>query len=63
MLLKKNLKTYINQYRMIGDSVNIKDAFIVNIGCEFDIITLPNYNNNEILTKCIGASTKLFSNT
>jgi hypothetical protein len=52
--LKNNLKTYINQYRMIGDSVNIKDAFIVNIGCEFDIITLPNYNNNEILTKCIG---------
>ena len=52
--IKNNLKTYINQYRMIGDSVNIKDAFIVNIGCEFDIITLPNYNNNEILTKCIG---------
>ena len=52
--LKNNLKTYINQYRMIGDSVNIKDAFIVNIGCEFDIITLPNYNNNEIITKCIG---------
>ena len=53
--IKNNLKTYINQYRMIGDSVNIKDAFIVNIGCEFDIITLPNYNNNEILTQCIGA--------
>jgi len=52
--IKNNLKTYINQYRMIGDSVNIKDAFIVNIGCEFDIITLPNYNNNEVLTQCIG---------
>ena len=53
--IKNNLKSYVNQYRMIGDSVNIKDAFIVNIGCEFDIITLPNYNNNEILTQCIGA--------
>ena len=40
---------------MIGDTVNIKDAFIVNIGVEFDIITLPNFNNNEILAKCITA--------
>jgi len=51
--LKKNLKTYINQYRMIGDSINIKDGFIINIGCEFDILTLPNYNNNEVLSECI----------
>jgi hypothetical protein len=58
--IKNNLKTYINQYRMIGDSVNIKDAFIVNIGCEFDIITLPNYNNNEILTQCIGVVQNYF---
>ena len=51
--IKSNLKSYINQYRMIGDSVNIKDAFIVNIAVEFDIITLPNFNNNEIITQCI----------
>ena len=48
--LKQNLKTYLNQYRVIGDSINIKDAFIINIGCEFDIITVPNVNNNIILT-------------
>ena len=29
--IKNNLKTYLNQYRMISDSVNIKDAFIINI--------------------------------
>ncbi len=58
--IKNNLKTYINQYRMIGDSVNIKDAFIVNIGCEFDIITLPNYNNSEVLTKCISSVKNYF---
>jgi hypothetical protein len=51
--IKNNLKSYINQYRMIGDTVNIKDAFIVNIGVEFDIITLPDYNNSEVLAKCI----------
>ena len=33
---------------MIGDTINIKDAFIVNIGIDFQIITLPNYNNNQV---------------
>jgi len=51
--LKNNLRTYINQYRMIGDTINIKDAFVVNIGINFEIITLPNYNNSQVLTSCI----------
>ena len=51
--LKNNLRTYISQYRMIGDVIEIRDAFIINIGVNFDIIVLPNYNNNEVLLKCI----------
>jgi len=51
--LKSNLRNYINQYRMIGDTVNIKDAFVVNICINFEIITLPNYNNSDVLTRCI----------
>lgn len=51
--LKNNLKTYINQYRMIGDTISIKDAFIINIACDFEIITLPNFNNNEVILRCI----------
>ena len=58
--LKSNLKTYLNQYRMIGDTVSIKDAFIINIDCNFEIITLPNYNNNEILTNCINSLQNYF---
>jgi len=59
--LKSNLQTYINQYRMIGDTVNIKDAFIINIAVEFDIITLPNFNNNEVLSNCIVSLREYFS--
>ena len=59
--LKQNLKTYLNQYRVIGDSINIKDAFIINIGCEFDIITVPNVNNNIILNNCLVELQKYFS--
>ena len=51
--LKQNIITYLSQYRMVNDSINIKDGFIINIGVNFDIIVLPDYNSNEILTKCV----------
>ena len=53
--LKQNVTTYLSQYRMVNDSVNIKDGFIINIGVNFDIIILPNYNSNQVLTSCIVA--------
>lgn len=59
--LKNNLKTYLNQYRMIGDTISIKDAFIINIEINFEIITLPNYNNNEVLGSCIVALQNYFN--
>jgi len=59
--LKQNTITYLSQYRMIGDAVNVKDGFIINIGVNFDIIVLPNYNNNDVLTKCIAALQDYFA--
>ena len=58
--LKNNLKTYLNQYRMIGDSITIKNAYIINIGINFEIITLPNYNGSEVLERCILALQDFF---
>jgi phage-related baseplate assembly protein len=46
---------------MIGDSLRIKDAFIINIAVEFEIITLPNYNSNTTLLKCITALQNYFN--
>ena len=59
--LKQNLTTYLSQYRMVNDSVNIKDGFIINIGVNFDIIILPDYNSNEVLTKCVLALQDYFA--
>jgi len=59
--LKQNIQTYLSLYRMINDSITIKDAFIVNIGVNFDIIVLPNYNSNEVLTQCIIALQDYFA--
>ena len=60
-LIKRNLQTYLAEYRMINDSVKIKDAFIINIEVVFNIIVLPNYNNNETITKCIASLTNFFN--
>ena len=59
--LKQNVTTYLSQYRMVNDSVNIKDGFIINIGVNFSIIILPNYNSNDVLTKCIVALKDYFA--
>ena len=59
--LKRNLKKYISQYRMIGDSINIKNAFVINIGVDFEIITLPNYISNNVLLSCISSLQSYFS--
>lgn len=58
--LKRNLATYLSQYRIINDYVRIKDAFIINFNVEFEIVTLPNFNSNEVLTKCIQAIINYF---
>jgi hypothetical protein len=50
---KENIKTYIGQYRMVTDAVNIKDAWVVNIGVKFNIITKRGYNKNDVLLKAI----------
>jgi len=59
--LKQNLKTYLSQYRIVNDSIKIRDGFVINIGVDFDIIVLPNYNNNDILFKCITAVKDYFN--
>jgi hypothetical protein len=59
--VKQNLKTYLNEYRMLTDGINILDGFIVNIGIDFQIKTLENYNKSEVLTECINQLKEFFS--
>lgn len=59
--LKKNLRTYLSQYRMIGDSIEIKDAYIINLGIDFEIIVLPNYINSQVILSCIDSLKTYFN--
>jgi hypothetical protein len=51
--VKTNLVNYLSQYRMLTDSVNIRDAYVINIGVKFDVLPIPNYNGNEVLVACV----------
>jgi len=58
--IKENLKTYLDYYRILTDAVNIKDAFIINIGIDFEISVLPNFNSNEVLLRCVDTVKTVF---
>ena len=53
--LKNNLKTYLSNYKMINDTIDILDARIVNIGLNIDIIAEDQVNKYEVLQKAIDA--------
>ncbi len=59
--LKNNLITYLNQYRMVTDAINIKDAFYINIGVNFDITTLSGFSNKDVLAACISSLQNYFN--
>lgn len=59
--LKQNLVTYLDNYRMATDAINIKNAFIINIGIEFDIISIPQVSNRQAINSCINALKEYFS--
>ena len=40
--VKQNIRTYLTQYRLMTDAVNIKDAYVINIGVRFQVLTLSN---------------------
>ena len=52
-LAKTNLQTFMSNYRMLTDAINIKNAYIINIGVDFAVLPRPGYVNKEVLLRCI----------
>lgn len=51
--IKENLITYLTRFKLLTDSINIKDAYIVNIGVNFDISVLPYFSGKVVMLQCI----------
>lgn len=59
--LLRNLQTYLSDYRMMTDSVKIKPAYIINIGCSFDIVMRPNFNGQDVIGRCLAQLKDFFN--
>jgi len=58
--VKQNLKMYLSQYRILTDAINLKNAYVINIGVRFAIIKQRGYNQSQVLFNCVQAVKKHF---
>jgi len=59
--VKENLKTYLSQYRLVTDAINIKNAWIINIGVKFGFIARRGFNKSEVTLRCIEKIKEFFN--
>ena len=59
--IKNNLKTWLNQYRMLSDTIDILDAYIINFGIDFIVTPKTGVNRFDLLDRCIKQLQKRFS--
>ena len=60
--IKRNLKIWLNEYRMINDTIDILDPFILNFGIEYSIKTTPGADKRTIIARCNSALAQKFNN-
>ena len=60
--VKENLKTYLSEYRLLTDGVNIINGFIINVGVDFEIRVYGGYNKRQVLTR-VTSELKNYFNT
>jgi len=60
-ILKSNIKTWLNQYRMVNDSLDIMDAKIINLSISFTIVTKSGYDKFRVLDQCLRVMRDRFS--
>lgn len=51
--LLRNIQTYLEQYRMLTDTIVLKPAYIINIRVAFDIVVRPNYTPRDVIANCL----------
>ena len=59
-LLKQNIKTYLENFRIITDEINIIDGHVINFGVYFDLIAHKYANKEEVKLRCINRIKEYF---
>jgi len=60
LTIKNNLKTWLNHYRMINDTIDILDPFIINLGIEFQVKPKSGVNKYSLLNAAINSLSRHF---
>jgi len=58
--LKKNLKTWLNRFKMINDTVDILDATIANISITFEVVSEFDADKTTALNECLQELKELY---
>ena len=58
--LKRNLRVYLNPYRMISDAIDVLDARIINLTLAFDVLIDPALNRSVVLQSVLTKLQALF---
>ena len=59
--VKENVKTYLSEFRLLTDGINLLDGFVINVGVDFEIMVYNSYNKREVMLKCITEIEKYFN--
>ena len=59
--IKENVKTWLNQYKMINDTIDVLDGKIVNFFIEYKVLGALDYNQTEVLNQCNDAVKDFFN--
>ena len=59
--LKLNLRTYLNQFRLISDAVDILDATVVNFGISYNVV-IDAFSNRTTVLQEINKALKEYTN-
>jgi len=59
--IKNNLKTWLNQYRMINDTIDILNPYIINLGIDFLVKTVVGANKYKVLDACVKELAEMYS--
>ena len=55
--LKRNIRTYINQFRLISDAIDILDGRVINLGLDYHVV-IDSFSNAEVVIQQINSSLK-----
>ena len=59
--LKQNIVSYLSEFRMINDYIDIVSGEVIDLGLQIDILLDKNQNQTEVLREVISSTTSYFS--